>query len=121
MPRYEFENAIKEGQLLVVLDKLVLDVHDFIGVHPGGKFVIHHNVGSDISKFFFGGFCLEDNLTSKPVGHVHSAYARMIVNDLAIAELDSDLPSTSEVTLLSKSESSLINPELMSVVLKASF
>jgi len=52
---------------------------------------------------------------------VHSAYARMIVNDLAIAVLDSDLPSTSEVTLLSKSESSLINPELMSVVLKASF
>ena len=52
---------------------------------------------------------------------MHSAYARMIVNDLAIAVLDSDLPSTSEVTLLSKSESSLINPELMSVVLKASF
>ena len=43
------------------------------------------------------------------------------MNDLAIAVLDSDLPSTSEVTLLSKSESSLINPELMSVVLKASF
>lgn len=102
MTRYEFENAIKEGQLLVILDKLVLNVYDFIAVHPGGKFVINHNVGSDISKFFFGGYCLEDNLTGRSVGHAHSVYAKMIVNDLAIAVLDADLTSTSQMSVLSK-------------------
>lgn len=46
----------------MLIDNLVIDVKDFINVHPGGRFVIRHNVGTDISKFFFGGYALEGNL-----------------------------------------------------------
>ena len=43
-------------------------------------------LGTDIAKFFYGGYCLEDNLGPKPAfGWRHSNYARMIANDLAIA------------------------------------
>jgi cytochrome b involved in lipid metabolism len=30
--------------------------------HPGGKFVIEHNIGRDVSKFFYGGYSLDGNL-----------------------------------------------------------
>ena len=36
----------------MILDDLVLDVGEFYKVHPGGKFVIEHTVGTDIAKFF---------------------------------------------------------------------
>ena len=38
--------------------------------HPGGKFVIEHNIGRDISKFFFGGYSLE--YSSGLHTHTHS-------------------------------------------------
>lgn len=73
----------------MILDDLILDVSEFYRVHPGGKFVIEHCVGTDIAKFFYGGYSLEDNMLPKPAaGFRHSNYARMIANDLAIARLD---------------------------------
>jgi len=51
--------------------------------------VIDHCVGRDISKFFFGGYSLENRRSSK--GHNHSNFARMIVNELAIATLQKDI------------------------------
>ena len=74
---------------LVLLDDLVLDVKSFIGSHPGGKFFLKHNIGKDISKFFYGGYSMEGNLGKKPAsGHAHSNYARKIVNDLAIGKIN---------------------------------
>lgn len=96
MSRSEFDEALLRGEKLVLLDDLVLDVKDFIAHHPGGRFVIRHCVGTDISKFFFGGYCLENNLKSASKGHIHSNYAKMIVNDLAIAIYEKDIPATSE-------------------------
>jgi stearoyl-CoA desaturase (delta-9 desaturase) len=58
----EFNIEIENGSNLVILDNLVLDITDFINEHPGGRFVLKHNIGKDISKFFFGGYCLEGNL-----------------------------------------------------------
>jgi cytochrome b involved in lipid metabolism len=55
-----------------------------MNLHPGGKFVIRHSIGQDISKYFFGGYCMEDNLKGVQKGHVHSYYAKLIVNDLAV-------------------------------------
>ncbi len=81
----------------MLIDDLVLDVTDFINLHPGGRFLIRHTIGSDISKFFFGGYCLEGNLTNRMKGHNHSAYAKMIVNDLVIAIFEGDLPATTEI------------------------
>jgi stearoyl-CoA desaturase (delta-9 desaturase) len=80
MSREEFAQELKRGRKLVLLDDLVLDITEFVSEHPGGKFVMNHNVGRDISKFFFGGYCLEDNDKPNNRGHNHSVYARMIVN-----------------------------------------
>jgi len=82
----EFEERLRKGEKLMILDDLVLDVSEFEKYHPGGRFVINHTVGTDIAKFFYGGYCLEDNLGPKPAfGWRHSNYARYIANDIAIA------------------------------------
>lgn len=85
----EFERRLHAGEMLMILDDLVLDVSEFYKVHPGGKFVIEHTVGTDIAKFFYGGYSLEDNMNPTPAfGFRHSNYARMIANDIAIARFD---------------------------------
>lgn len=73
----------------MIVDNLVCDVKDFISHHPGGSFVLRNLLGTDVSKFFFGGYSLENN-KDKARGHTHSVYARMIVNDLAIAHYEKD-------------------------------
>jgi cytochrome b involved in lipid metabolism len=37
----------------------VLDIYEFEKFHPGGKFVLQHNVGRDITKFFIGAYNLK--------------------------------------------------------------
>jgi len=65
---------------------MVLDVKDFINHHPGGRFVLTHNIGRDISKFFYGGYSLEGNSGADPKpGYNHSNYSRMIVNKIIVA------------------------------------
>jgi len=61
MNREQFDIAIQNNIPLILLDNLVLNVGGFIDQHPGGRFVIQHNLGHDISKYFYGGYCLEDN------------------------------------------------------------
>jgi len=41
----EFESAIASGSKYVILDEFVLNLEGFIEYHPGGKFVIEHNIG----------------------------------------------------------------------------
>jgi cytochrome b involved in lipid metabolism len=60
----------------VILDDLVLDVADYMEEHPGGTFLLEHTIGSDISKFFYGGYSLDGNLTSDAITHFHSNVAR---------------------------------------------
>ena len=63
------------------MDDLVLDVKEFINHHPGGRFVIRKTVGTDIGKFFFGGYSIENNSQRKIAkGHTHSNYAALIAN-----------------------------------------
>ena len=89
MSQNEFNSLLKEGRKLVILDELVLDLSPFISRHPGGRFVLEHNVGRDISKFFHGGYSLDGNSGSNPAkGHRHSNYARIIVNQLACATFE---------------------------------
>jgi hypothetical protein len=56
----DFEALLQKGEKLVILDDLVLDVAWFMDEHPGGHFTLEHNVGRDISKFFYGGYSLEN-------------------------------------------------------------
>jgi cytochrome b involved in lipid metabolism len=65
---------------------LVVDVTSFAQVHPGGSFLLRHNIGKDVSKFFHGGYSLDGNKNGvNAKGHVHSNIARKLVNKLAIA------------------------------------
>jgi hypothetical protein len=83
MTPVEFEKKIKEGKKLHILDNMVLDLSEYMDQHPGGKFLLEHTIGSDISKFFYGGHGLDGN-TSKPGEYhpvnTHSNLARKIVN-----------------------------------------
>lgn len=81
----EFKMKISTGAQYVLIDDLVLDVTKFKLNHPGGKFVIEYNVGRDLSKFFYGGYIMENSNGLKP--HTHSNIARHIVNGLIIARI----------------------------------
>ena len=39
---------------------MVLDVTQFLNIHPGGNFSLAQNIGRDVSKFFYGGYSLEN-------------------------------------------------------------
>ena len=55
--------------------------------HPGGLFSLEANIGRDISKFFYGGYSMENYSKSAPL-NAHSNLARYIVNGLIIACID---------------------------------
>jgi len=77
-----------EGKKLVILDDLILEVGDYMDNHPGGKFLIEHNIGRDISKFFYGGYGLDGNmLASGSLKNTHSNIARAQVDTLIVARL----------------------------------
>jgi len=61
-------------------------MRDYAKYHPGGTFTISGNYGRDISKFFYGGYAME-NILEKPKTHAHTNQARAIVNRYAIAVL----------------------------------
>ena len=74
----EFSQKVSlELKKLVILDNLILDVGDYMDNHPGGKFLLEHNIGRDISKFFYGGYGLDGNvLASGSLKNTHSNVAR---------------------------------------------
>lgn len=69
-----------------MLDDLVLDISSFKHEHPGGEFLLGYHKGRDVSKFFYGGYVLENKSGMKP--HTHSNIARTIVNKIAVAKLN---------------------------------
>lgn len=80
------------GDKLVILDNLVLDLGSFAYAHPGGAFLIEYNVGRDISKFFYGAYALDGNSNdpkAKTERHTHSNVARKMVNRHIIGVLTS--------------------------------
>jgi hypothetical protein len=75
----EFAERVENGQQLVVLDDLVLDVSRYKRYHPGGQFTIQQCIGRDVSKFFYGGYSLE-NKNRTTYSYNHSNIARLVVN-----------------------------------------
>lgn len=116
----EFEVAVEKGATYVILDEFVLDVGSFIKEHPGGSFVLKHNIGRDISKFFYGGYSLEGNLGPRPAaGHKHSNYARKIVNQLIIAQLEREKVVQSTICELDDVKSNIVNEKTKTLYLKS--
>ena len=88
MNEEDFDLLILRGKKLFILDDMVLELTDFIPTHPGGAFLLQHNVGRDISKFFYGGYQLDGNggkPGSNSTAYAHSNFARKIANKYAIA------------------------------------
>jgi cytochrome b involved in lipid metabolism len=85
MTREDFDSRIRGGEKLCILDDMVLNVESFRADHPGGQFLIDFHVGRDVSKFFYGGYVLENQSGMSP--YTHSNVARSIVNSLAIAKI----------------------------------
>jgi len=77
---------VSQGRNLVILDNLVIDLGDFIHLHPGGKFNLEHNLGRDISKFFNGGYVLVNQKGTRP--HTHSVAALDIVKTMIVGYLE---------------------------------
>lgn len=74
---------------MVILDDYVLNVTKFLDEHPGGRFSIEHNIGRDISKYFYGGYSLEN--VKKVDNYTHSSDARRIVNALIVGKLEGNV------------------------------
>jgi cytochrome b involved in lipid metabolism len=83
----EFKGRVKSGAKLVILDDLVLDVTDYQFNHPGGRFSIEQNIGRDISKFFYGGYSLENKKGNFMKPHTHSNISKYAINSLVVARL----------------------------------
>jgi len=82
----EFYAITRKGRRhLVLLDDLVLDATDYAPYHPGGKFIIERTRGTDVSKFFYGGYNLEP--LTNGINYTHTNYARVACNSLIIGKL----------------------------------
>ena len=58
----EIEQAVENGDTLVICDNLVLRTAGYERIHPGGKFVIRKNFGRDIAKFYYGNYALTNGM-----------------------------------------------------------
>jgi cytochrome b involved in lipid metabolism len=66
-------------------------VKEYMDNHPGGRHTLEHNIGRDISKFFYGGYGLDGNaVRGGTKRHTHSNIARAVAEGLAIARLLTD-------------------------------
>ena len=69
----------------------MLDIAEFIKMHPGGAFLLEQTYGRDISKFFYGGYALDGNSNdpnTPNTRHAHTNVARRIANRMVIAIID---------------------------------
>ena len=105
----DFDERVSLGEKLVILDGFVLNIADFITHHPGGKFALSHNVGRDISKFFYGGYSMEGNMTNPQSGHVHTNYARIIVNSLIIGNYEKHITVQSTICKVNMEKTIKVN------------
>jgi len=85
----EFHNRVLAGEALVILDDMVLDVAKFQWEHPGGTWSIKNNIGNDISKYFYGGFTME-NKDFYP--WTHSNDARRLCNLICLGYIEESSP-----------------------------
>jgi len=85
---FEYEGLVKEGKQLCVLDDLVLDVGRYASRHPGGKFLIDATVGRDVSKYFYGGYKMENSKSNRDSPYRHSMMARKVVSTIVYARLN---------------------------------
>jgi hypothetical protein len=77
----EVKRGLQAGRKWVLWRGLVVDVTTFIRSHPGGAWVIEHNIGDDISMWFAGQGTGDDNGAQS---HAHSARAKSLLLSMVI-------------------------------------
>jgi len=86
MTEEEFYTITRKGRRhLLLIDDLVVDATDYAPYHPGGKFIIERTRGTDISKFFYGGYNLEPQNNGQNYNHTN--YARLAINEMIVGVL----------------------------------
>ena len=107
----ELNEMIAEGRKLVLIDEYVVDVEEFMHKHPGGRFALEHNIGRDVSKYFYGGYSMDGNIGRKNPrpGNMHSNVARGIVNELIIAYYEKEVDKTSTICRLKENKIYAVN------------
>jgi hypothetical protein len=118
----EFEEACEKGAHYAIVDEVIVDMAPFYKWHPGGVFTLKHNIGQDISKFFHGSYSMEGNLEVKKVDKrvKHSNYARKIVNQLIVAQLDTPgYPVESTICMIDWNKTRNINESTKAFYFKA--
>ena len=57
---HEFETLVTtDNQQYVLLENFILDISQYKSFHPGGTYLLQKTVGTDITKFFYGGYSFE--------------------------------------------------------------
>ena len=116
----EFGMRIENGEKLVILDDMILDVKAFALQHPGGVKLIEYNIGRDVSKYFYGGYAFQGNsnnpkdLTPR---HTHSNKARIVANSIAIAVLEQ--PTRAVACKIDHAQTSRVNSSTSTLTFKS--
>jgi len=76
MDWYEFQGRVHNAEKLIVIDKYVLRINDWMPEHPGGEPILAKYIGKDATSAFNGG------------EHNHSAVARGIAAMKRVAVID---------------------------------
>jgi len=94
---------VRGGKQLCVLDDLVLNVGRYASRHPGGKFLIDATVGRDVSKYFYGGYKMENSKSNRDAPYRHSMMARKCIPGLVYARLN-EKAMTAEAGIIEKTD-----------------
>lgn len=97
----EVESFDRQNHTLVIIDNIVLDVHNYLDHHPGGKFLLKKNVGRDISKFFYGGYQM---INDKPAfsAHAHSYHAMKVAKSMLLGFLSEHPANLVETVIINR-------------------
>ena len=82
----EIEEAVQDGDTLLVCDNLLLRSNGYEKIHPGGKFTIEKNFGRDIAKFYYGNYSLTNGKLTR--AHTHSGQANLILESMIIGVIN---------------------------------
>mmetsp|Transcript_29997 Transcript_29997/g.26569 ORF Transcript_29997/g.26569 Transcript_29997/m.26569 type:complete len:146 (-) Transcript_29997:891-1328(-) len=87
----EFRGMIDKGRQLCLFNNYIIDIEPFANQHPGNKFVLTHNIGNDIGKYFYGSYSMEAEVQP----YAHSSYAGDVLEKLIIGEIRISLNNSS--------------------------
>lgn len=96
--QFQFNNMINAGKKLVLFNNFIVNVENFMDEHPGTRFVISHNIGKEIGKYFYGAYSLEQDVAP----YAHSSYAANLIKRLTVGKLEISKKYENEVENMKK-------------------